>query len=366
MIHNQDIAFNTIRLASDEDSFSTSSGSLVINGGIGCKKSINCNNIINECLLNKKSAFFRNDVSISKELKVNVIIPKEDIECSFLGNSNNRYNDIYSDNIDTNNLYVNNILSSDVSKSNCLHVYDVADIGKNKNFEVMFNVDGENNTITTNSDIFNIRTSCNENALQINNTSICLNSILTIKHEVIKIFDKECNIFPFASYLIIMPEINYPRIDLMLRKTRFSHEDLDNGTYIKIYNKSKDNFNIVVNNCIIINNTFLEFILIDSDWISLSNDGNPKPDFCPKIDHENINHEYNSESHDDCDSSSNFGKDNLSMAYSPDVSPKIIRKIKKNSLGNSKSSDSKEEYQKKLINSDDCKSIIDSTSFNVK
>ena len=69
MNHNEDVAFNSLKLASNEESYSKKSGALIINGGIGCKKTIYCENIISECLLNNKSAIFKNDVLISKNLK---------------------------------------------------------------------------------------------------------------------------------------------------------------------------------------------------------------------------------------------------------------------------------------------------------
>ena len=51
MNHNEDIAFKTITVASDENAYSKKSGSLIVNGGIGCNKNIYCNTLISECLI---------------------------------------------------------------------------------------------------------------------------------------------------------------------------------------------------------------------------------------------------------------------------------------------------------------------------
>ena len=54
MNHNQDVAYNSIKIISNTDSYDKRSGSIVINGGIGCKKTIHCETIC------AKDSFFNN------------------------------------------------------------------------------------------------------------------------------------------------------------------------------------------------------------------------------------------------------------------------------------------------------------------
>ena len=54
MNHNQDVAYNSIKIISNTESYDKKSGSIVINGGIGCKKTIHCEAIC------AKDSFFNN------------------------------------------------------------------------------------------------------------------------------------------------------------------------------------------------------------------------------------------------------------------------------------------------------------------
>ena len=45
MNHNEDIAYNSIKIMSNTDSYSKNSGSLIVNGGIGCKNTIHCEHL---------------------------------------------------------------------------------------------------------------------------------------------------------------------------------------------------------------------------------------------------------------------------------------------------------------------------------
>ena len=48
MNHNQDYAFNSLKIISNSESYDNNSGSIIINGGIGCKKTIHCNTICSD------------------------------------------------------------------------------------------------------------------------------------------------------------------------------------------------------------------------------------------------------------------------------------------------------------------------------
>ena len=336
MNHNEDVAFNSINIASKEDSFSSKSGALIVNGGIGCKKTIFTENFISECLLNNKSAFFKNDVSISKNLSVNVIIPKDNDEVKHIGSIENRYNDIYTDDIDTNNLYVNNISSSDTNKTNYLIVNNTAQIGKNNKDEIMIYVDDTSDSIALDAEKINLNIN-NENTLELDDKSIFINTLIKVKFDKIDIHERNYNLYPSCSYIIISSCLPHSEIHLMKRKNVLSSDDIETGTILKIYNKSCNNYSVIVNKYTISVNSFIEFILIDAEWIALRNDGDDENHNEPKTYYYNEDPGYTSESHDDCDSSSNFGRDEISVGFSPNQNNRrVIQRLKNSSTDSCK------------------------------
>ena len=48
MNHNEDIAFKSLKIISKSDSYNKNSGSLIVNGGIGCKNTIHAKNICSD------------------------------------------------------------------------------------------------------------------------------------------------------------------------------------------------------------------------------------------------------------------------------------------------------------------------------
>ena len=290
MNHNEDVAFNSIKLASTEESYSKNTGTLIVNGGIGCKKNIHTNGIISECLLNNKSAIFHNDVVICGKLKVNAIIPNSEDNQVCLGSPDIKFSNIYSNNIDTNNLYVNNNIISTNIKTNYLSVNNSASIGKNINCNTMLKVNDDNNTITTNSDLLTIKNN-NEIVLEIDNKNVYINNILKLKYQILNISD-HYDLHPSASIIIINNQCNHDiNIKLCQHISSVSNELLDDGSYIRIYNKSSLN-NIIVDNICIIVNSNVDFILHECEWIPLGhgysdrNEHNENIyDFCQGQDH---------------------------------------------------------------------------------
>lgn len=331
MNHNEDVAFNSLKLASKEESFSLNSGSLILNGGLACKKSINCKNIINDCLLNKKSAIFENDVIISKNLKVNVIVAQDENGVKSIGTSDNRFNDVYANNLDTNNIYINNLTSTNTLKSNYLNINNSAEIGKNDKNNIMINVDDQNNTITTNSDIFKVRNN-NEISFEVDNNLIFVNTLIKYKYSKIDITERTYNLYPESTIIILNGCIQNPQVSLMVNKSILTSDLFENGTFIRIFNKS-------VKTCIIIEkhilpiNSFIEFIMIDTEWMILRNDSSENESFrAYRSAYFNGDIECSDDSHDDCDSSSNFGKDNEDIGYIPNTNNhRVIRRLKNTS-----------------------------------
>ena len=81
MNHNQDIAYNSIKIISNTDSYDKKSGSIVINGGIGCKKTIHCETIC------AKDSFF-NNVTINGAIN-NINFDNFSAETGNINNLNN-------------------------------------------------------------------------------------------------------------------------------------------------------------------------------------------------------------------------------------------------------------------------------------
>ena len=364
MNHNEDVAFNSLKIASNEESFGINSGSLIVNGGISCKKSINCKNLINDCLINKKSAKFENDVTISKNLKVNIITVNNNDEISSIGTPDNRFNDIYSTNMDSNNIYVNNLASINTLKSNYFKVNNSAEIGKNDEGKIMIDVNDNNNTITINSDLFKIRNN-NEMSIEVENNLFFINTLIKYKFSNIYISDRNFNLNPESSIILINSCIQNPEISLMVNKSILTPEIFENGTFIRIFNKSKK-YCIIVENYILPSNSFIEFIMIDCEWIILRNDSSENDSFRTyRSAQTEGNIECSSESLNDCDTSSNFSKDQDDNNYIPNTNNcKIIKRLKKSKYEKKCNNDKKcddENVCKQIINSDN----ENSTSFEV-
>ena len=82
MNHNQDVAYNSIKIISNTESYDKRSGSIVINGGLGCKKTIHCETIC------AKDSFF-NNVTINGAIN-NINFDNFSAETGTINNLNNQ------------------------------------------------------------------------------------------------------------------------------------------------------------------------------------------------------------------------------------------------------------------------------------
>ena len=101
MNHDQDVAYNSIKIISNTESYDKNSGSIVINGGIGCKKTIHCENLC------AKNSFF-NNITISGAIN-NINFDNFTAEIGTINNLNSS-NIIISDYIDVNKILFDNII----------------------------------------------------------------------------------------------------------------------------------------------------------------------------------------------------------------------------------------------------------------
>lgn len=100
MNHSQDVAYNSIKIISNTESYDKNSGSIVINGGIGCKKTIHCENLC------AKNSFF-NNITISGAIN-NINFDNFTAEIGTINNLNS--SNIISDYIDVNKILFDNII----------------------------------------------------------------------------------------------------------------------------------------------------------------------------------------------------------------------------------------------------------------
>jgi len=127
MNHNQDVAYNSIKIISNTESYDKKSGSIVINGGIGCKKTIHCESIC------AKDSFF-NNVTISGAIN-NINFDKFTAENGTINhltsNHINVNNHIHSDGIDAHTIHFHHIIP-DIESNNIGDEDNKVNINSNK------------------------------------------------------------------------------------------------------------------------------------------------------------------------------------------------------------------------------------------
>jgi hypothetical protein len=107
MNHHRDVAYNSIKIISNTESYDKNSGSIVINGGIGCKKTIHCENLC------AKNSFF-NNITISGAIN-NINFDNFTAVNGTINNLNSTQINVSS--IDVNKISFNNIIP-DVENNN--------------------------------------------------------------------------------------------------------------------------------------------------------------------------------------------------------------------------------------------------------
>lgn len=100
MNHNQDIAFNSIKIMSSMDSINNNSGSFIVKGGIGCKKSIYCKSIHADC-----SHFKDITCDSITTNKINLTGSFEKASIDFLYSKNSEIDIASIDNLKTDEIY---------------------------------------------------------------------------------------------------------------------------------------------------------------------------------------------------------------------------------------------------------------------
>ena len=323
MNHNQDYAFNSLKIISNSESYDNNSGSLIINGGIGCKKTIHCNTL---CTNN---AYFKS-INITDNFNIDILnlnnLICNDIQSniinytkiipidsnSIIGDCDNKVN-IISNNINVQNLISNThsseLITSNIIKfnsilpinesnyiGNCdnkvnicskkiisefiyskkaefnsLYVNNDLSISKNYNNKYMINTNTDESITTLNFDILNLNNTFNN--IKINDDGIILDGINVIKYQIINL--NELNneyIFPNKSIIIIS---DFKNCNYTISNYKINNDESSiflDGSIIKIINFSC--YSIHINHNIIAQDNFMEFIFYNQNWLPLKNNYN--------------------------------------------------------------------------------------------
>jgi len=318
MNHNQDYAFNSLKIISNSDSYDNNSGSLTVNGGIGCKKTIHCNSICSD------NAYFKS-INITDNFNIDIlnlnnlisnniqsdtinfikIIPTD--SNSTIGDDDNKV-DIVSNNINVQNLISyqhssDSILSNIIKFNSILPIDDTSLIGncdnkvtiyskkiitdyifskqtefnsisinndlaisKNYNNQFMINTNTQESIITLNFDILNLNNTFNN--LKVNDDGIILDGITVLKYQTINLNELTNEyIFPNKSIIIITDSKN---CKFSISNYKINNDESSmflNGSIIKIINFTTSP--VYINNIIIQQNNFVEFIFYNQNWIPL-------------------------------------------------------------------------------------------------
>ena len=288
MNHNQDIAYNSLKIISNEESYNKNSGCLILNGGVACKKSINAHtinaDIFNADTINAntienldKALFKINSLSINKldvenihkfnseECTVNYLLPKE--YNSKIGLKNNRF-DIFSNLLNSN---FGNFLDLKASK---LNVNNDTYISKDYNNKYMISTNSEESILNLNCDILTLNG--NLDKIEITDDGIENDGLIIYNYLDLKLTECDNIIYPLKS-LIFISSSDCKDIILSNLKNQNEANTVKEGSYVKVINLDK--INLYINNLLICTNDNLEFIYIKDKWLCISK---LTPNFVPR------------------------------------------------------------------------------------
>ena len=270
------ISMGTCKILSKEKSDSFNSGSLIVQGGIGCGKNLHVKHSIlcDDIGLNENIISFKNENFIKF---YNNIIP-DDSSIS-IGNSNKSWNSIFSRNL----VFKNSLVGNNVNIQN-LNVDNNCLLGSNSVLlkkgihECLVNIDSRNSQVIFKSPEVSFQNYENkENILNINSNNIEINSILNIKNNdnIIMTFNPierraliNGELFVASSIIKSFKKItlkNSCQLDLDSEINLFKLESNDN---IKI-NLSTDDVTIGVTRKIIIYNNINEIYVNIENMVDL-------------------------------------------------------------------------------------------------
>ena len=326
MYGNNEIALKTLKILSDINSDNLCTGALIVNGGIGCKNTINCKKINCE-YLNVKNLNVENINSINldnlivnkidcEKLNINDItginiisdnIESKNINCNYLNGTNliidkiksNYTESNYIDNVHklcASNIITDNINVKVLNFNDILPLNNNSNIGSNEfkvnlfsNFISCNNINSvyfentNNVKLTKFNNKYIFETDFNEKALKINidlfllngnydnleisDDGLEINSLLILNYKLIDNCYNSNLIYPKKSYIIICND----KIDnFILSKYRDQDDNCEvkNGSYLKIINFRKKN--CMINTYNLNYNNYIELMYIKNKWLNIN------------------------------------------------------------------------------------------------
>ena len=277
MNQNTDVAVNTIRVISNMDSVNKNTGCLILNGGMVCKKTINCKTLITDELVINENTDVKNLIVGNlkvNELEINYI---HDFICNYsdvknltveslqpknyksvIGNNDLRF-DIFSNNLRCNFGHFLDI------NSNTLNVTKNVSITNSYKNKVMISTNKDEGVINMNCDIIQIKG--NFDNFNITDDGLEYNGLDIYKYLLIDSSYNYKEIYPSKS-IIIISDSNFNK--LILSDKKFKNKDLvvKDGSYIKIINIGKE-IKFIFDYDLVPNNN-LEFLFIGQKWILIN------------------------------------------------------------------------------------------------
>ena len=277
MNQNTDVAVNTIRVISNIDSVNKNTGCLILNGGMVCKKTINCKTLITDGLVINENTDIKNltvDYLKVNELEINHI---HDFTCNYSDVNNlsvktllpKNYKSSIGDNDLRFDIYSNNLKCNfghflDIN-SNTLNITENVSITNSYKNKVMISTNKDEGIINMNCDIIQIKG--NFDHFDITDDGLEYNGLDIYKYLLIDSSYNFNEIYPSKS-IIVISNCNFTKF--VLSDKKFKNKDLivKDGSYIKIINiddkiKYIFDYNLEPNNN-------LEFIFISQKWILIN------------------------------------------------------------------------------------------------
>mgnify|MGYP001174997575 FL=1 len=279
MNQNTDIAVNSIKIISNMDSVNKNTGCLILNGGMVCKKKINCKTLITDDLVINENTNMKNltvdnlrvseieikhihsftcDSSEVKNLNINKLLPID--YKSSIGENDKRF-DIYSNNLKCNFGHFLDI------NSNTLNIAENVSFTNSYKNKVMISTNKDEGIININCDIIQIKG--NFDNFEVTDDGLEYDGLDIYRYLLIDSSYEFNEIYPSKS-MIIISDSNFNKFILSVKKFKTKDLVVKDGSYIKVINIDDEvkyifDFELKPNNN-------LEFIFIGQQWILINKD----------------------------------------------------------------------------------------------
>lgn len=255
MNHNEDIAYNSIKIMSNTDSYSKNSGSLIVTGGIGCKNTIHCEHLCSNSICIESLD--------ANKLIIQKLLPKD--EMSIIGSEDDAFHSIHAD-----CGHFNNNLLTRILKSDNLQVKNDVKMSVDYKDRLMVNIDDDESRIDLNFDILTLNSDLDK--LEITDDGLNINALVSYKYLKIDFDVTPISVlFPQKSIILLTSTSAYD-ISLSENRTDDDDEKVNDGTFLKIYNIGSSKF--CINSYELCKGRYLEFMYVVNAWVCLNYNSN--------------------------------------------------------------------------------------------